>query len=128
MPLDALKDVTQNVQSHLKSIASLADNLHRQFPDMTVILFGSRASGCAQQYSDWDLGIYSGQGITHKDYQKALRLKSDFEDDSPYFIDLVNLNHVDQAFINNISKDWIFLTGSQTDWIDLNEKYKHGKN
>lgn len=122
-PLEALKRVPENTPPSLKSIAALTDTLHQQFPHITIVLFGSRARGSATRYADWDLGIYSNQGICHKDYQQLQRIKSDFEDESPYFIDLVNLNRADDTFLENISRDWMFLTGSQTDWINLNEKY-----
>lgn len=125
-PLDALIEIsTENESSNLKPIAPLVDKLHEAFPHFTLILFGSRAKGSSQKYSDWDLGIHSREPIAHKDYQKAIRIKSDFEDDSPYFIDLVNLNEADDTFMTNISKNWMFLTGRQTDWIHLNEKYRN---
>lgn len=103
-------------------IARMVDELHARFPDVTFVLFGSRAQGTARKYSDWDLGVFCQEGISGDEYLKMRILKSDLEEESPYFIDLVNLNETSQKFLQNIFSYWIFLTGRRQDWIELNKK------
>ena len=40
----------------------------------------------------------------------------------PIFVELINLNRADPPFLKKISKDWLFLTGCQQDWIELQRK------
>lgn len=105
-----------------EAIAGVVDELHKAFPEVTFVLFGSRATGRAHKYSDWDIGVYSRQGIEHSLYIKIAIQKSDLEDNLPYFIDIINLNRADPSFLNDMAKHWVFLTGSQLDWIALQKK------
>ena len=102
-----------------QEIAPLVDQLHSEFPDITFILFGSRAKGRGRKYSDWDLGVYCKEGLSHQRYRSIVRRKEDLVENSPYLVDLVNLNNADSSFLKKISKHWVFLTGRQQDWIEL---------
>lgn len=104
------------------SIVKIVDNIHQSFPSVSVVLFGSRSRKTAKKYSDYDLGIYSDDGINHNCYNKILNLKNDLEEESPYFVDVVNLNYADSEFLKEISKSWMFLAGRQKDWISLKRK------
>lgn len=103
-------------------IAKVIDELHAKFPEATFILFGSRAQGTARKYSDWDLGVFCRKGLPHEVFCKIRRKKIEFEEKSPYFIDLINLNRGDQDFLKEVSQHWIFLTGKRQDWIELQKK------
>ncbi len=105
-----------------EKIAPAIDALHRAFPSTTFILFGSRARRTAGQYSDWDLGVYQKKGLDHKIYRSIRIAAQSLFEKTPYFVDVVNLNAAEPAFLREISKAWKFLTGSQTDWIDLERK------
>lgn len=100
-------------------IAALIDQLLDKTPEFTYVLFGSRARKSAKKYSDFDIGVYREKGIPLSDYLNLLRQRDELEDDSAFFIDLVNLNNADREFITEISKDWIFLGGKQRDWLAL---------
>lgn len=119
---EALIEKKESASPQMETLAAVVDKLHREFPEATFILFGSRAEGRARQYSDWDIGVYSRDGIAHALYRKIALRKDDLEEGLPYFIDIVNLNRADLAFLRDISKDWVFLTGSQQDWLDLQKK------
>jgi predicted nucleotidyltransferase len=105
-------------------LASLIDQLHTSFTDITFILFGSRARNAAHPYADWDVGVYCSKGLSHEGYRKIRRKTSDLAEALPFNIDIVNLNKADQAFLKEIAKDWRFLTGSLQDWLKLQEKVR----
>ncbi|OGQ26686.1 MAG: hypothetical protein A3B79_07320 [Deltaproteobacteria bacterium RIFCSPHIGHO2_02_FULL_50_15] len=105
-----------------EEMATLVDQLYSEFSQVSFLLFGSRAQGRAHKYSDWDLGLFSQQDITHRHYIKMLLRKDELTEDLPYFVDLVNLNRADPSFLRKASKHWIFLTGKQKDWMALQKK------
>lgn len=79
------------------AIASLIDELHATFPDVTLILFGSRVQGRAYKYSDWDIGVYRREGLSHQQYRRISQFTDELAEDLPFFVDVVNLNRADQA-------------------------------
>ena len=101
------------------SVAKLVDNLQTAFPRTTFILFGSRASGRARRYSDFDIGAYRQDKIETDEYLDMIALKNDLEEQCPYFIDLVNLTAADLPFLAGIRDSLVFLGGKQTDFLDL---------
>lgn len=105
-----------------EAIAPPVDRLHAEFPEVTFVLFGSRARGSGQKYSDWDLGVYSRENLFHVLYRRIVRFKDEAVEDFPFLVDLVNLNRAPPSFLKEASKGWIFLAGRQRDWIDLQRK------
>ncbi len=115
--------VEREEQSFLaEPIAALVDGLHSEFPQLTFILFGSRARGRAKKYSDWDIGVFSADVLPHSLYRRVLGRKDDLAENLPFFVDVVNLNNADSAFLKEASRHWRFLTGRQRDWIALQRK------
>lgn len=112
----------------LEPIAEIVDQLKNEFPKWTFILFGSRAKGTAHKYADWDLGVYSHKKLSHEIFRKIKRRLEEIAEGSPFLIDLTNLNKADSEFLQNISKNWIFLGGMLKDWLALNEKAAVWKN
>ncbi|MCB0318131.1 MAG: nucleotidyltransferase domain-containing protein [Bdellovibrionales bacterium] len=104
------------------SIIRIIDEIHKAFPKVSVVFFGSRAKNTSKKYSDYDLGVYSDEGIKHRCYNQILNIKDDLEQDSPYFVDVVNLNSADLSFLKEISTSWKFMAGRQKDWISLKNK------
>lgn len=121
-PTKALKQTGQTAVFKTEAIAPLIDRLHQAFPDVTFVLFGSRTRPKHHKYADWDIGVFSTEGLSHEAFLRIVFAKSELEEDSPYFIDLVNLNRAGKEFLSEISKDWMFLTGKRQDWIELNKK------
>jgi predicted nucleotidyltransferase len=119
---DAVVQLRSSVDATSTQLAPLIDAFHAQFPEVTVVLFGSRAGQRAHRYSDVDLGVYSGDGISHARFRQMLEAKSELEEASPLFIDLTNLNRADPAFLRRISRTWRFVCGWQLDWVALQEK------
>lgn len=121
-PDDILTNKIEKDLFPTEKIAPIVDRLHENFPDVTFVLFGSRARGSAAKYSDWDVGVYSSKGLTHEQYRNIAKLKDDLVENFPFFVDIVNLNRADANFLNAVRKDWIFLTGMCNDWIELQRK------
>lgn len=121
-PADILVKKIQKEISPLEKIAPIVDDLHKNFPDVTFVLFGSRARGRAGKYSDWDIGVYSAKGLVHEEYRSIVRRKEDLIENLPFFVDIVNLNRADKDFLNDAGKGWIFLTGRCNDWVELQRK------
>lgn len=117
-PTDILVEKGEKFSS-LQEIAPVVDQLHREFPEVTFVLFGSRARGRSHRYSDWDIGLFSRTGLPHPLYRKLLRRRDELVESLPLMVDLVNLNRADVSFLKNISKNWVFLTGRQQDWVEL---------
>lgn len=119
---DVVVERAEEGEHELAPIASLIDTLSREFPDVTFVLFGSRAQGRARTYSDWDIGVFSRKGLTHEEY-RAIALRADeLAEDMPFMIQVVNFNRADAAFMHEASKGWRFLAGSISDWIELERK------
>lgn len=121
-PLDIIVEKKDDSNLNIEGIADLVDALHKEFPDITFILFGSRVEGRASKYSDWDIGVFSSLGIEHATYRKIIQKKDEIAENSPYFIDIVNLNRAEPDFLQKISKHWLFLTGCVKDWLYLCRK------
>lgn len=111
-----------NDPSSLDFISSVIDQLHTEFPHVTFVLFGSRVRGKSHRYSDWDIGVFSKDGLPHPLYRKMLRRKGELTEDLPFLIDLINLNRADFSFLQKASQGWKFLTGRLSDWCDLQKK------
>lgn len=126
-PADVLIQKKQQVGNPLSPIASLVDRLQCRFPEVAFVLFGSRARNTARPYSDWDLGVYCRDGISHEHYRAMRSEKEDWEEQSPYMIDVTNLNLADEDFLRSASRGWIFLGGNLGSWLALNQKVAYEK-
>ena len=122
---DVLIDKKEDESAPDDVIAPLIDPLHAEFPGVTIVLFGSRTQKRAHKYSDWDIGVFSGGGLSHSDYLKIRKRAGDMAEDLPYFVDLVNLNRADGPFLAAISRSWRFLTGKLGDWAELQRRAKN---
>jgi predicted nucleotidyltransferase len=121
-PLELIEKTKKNPQ--IREIAPLIDLLHARFPQVTFVLFGSRAKGKEKKFSDWDIGFYSSQTISHRQHLDLLKLKSEWLEESGLIVDvdLVNLNRADSDFLSVCQNDLVFLTGKIGDWQMLKEK------
>ena len=119
-PGEALVDIRSDTYDNVISkIMPLVDNLCKARPGMTVFLFGSRAKGSAAKYSDFDLGLYSSSGIAHKEFLELVKIKDDYEENLPFFVDLVNFTSAKTTFLQSILNDLVLLAGTRTDFFKL---------
>ena len=67
-------------------------------------IFGSRARGVFKEYSDVDIAVdCAGEKA---DNSVIVKIKSDFENSTfPYEVDVVDLNSLDEGFLNIIKDD-----------------------
>jgi predicted nucleotidyltransferase len=107
-------------------INPLVLSIHKLYPDISIFLFGSRARGKARKYSDFDLGVYSNNGISLEDYLEMIEVKEQYEEESPYKIDCINLNNADRDFLVSIESELRMLVGFESDLIILRGK-AHGE-
>lgn len=121
-PADIIIRKREEQTSPLAQIAPLIDALQKSFPEITFVLFGSRAKGAAQKYSDWDIGVYLSQGIAHDVYRRIVRQGKELAESAPYAIDIVNLSRADEPFLREASRGWQFLGGSLEGWCALQRK------
>jgi len=98
------------------NVAKIVDQLHKCFPIMAFVLFGSRARGRYKKYSDWDIGFFSYQKVTHQTHLDVLKKLDDLTENITEDIELVNLNQADQDFLMANRDDFVFLTGSLVGW------------
>ncbi len=83
-------DLTKPYLTELKKILS------QNIPNMKVIVFGSRVSGKARQYSDIDLVIIGDNKI---DWRVIENLKDAFsESNLPYMVDIVDWHAISEEF------------------------------
>ncbi len=124
-PADILVQKSGPKHHPLSAIAPLADLLQQQFPQVALVLFGSRVRNTARPYSDWDVGVYAQSGISHDQYRQMQKTKEEWEESSPYMVDVTNLNRADRDFLESASRGWIFLGGNLGSWLALHQKVKH---
>ena len=105
-----------------EAIAGLVDRLHGECPQITFVLFGSRAQKRASKYSDWDIGVFSREGIPHTLYRKLVKRAGDLAEKFPFFVDVVNLNRAENQFLTQAAAHWSLLAGRQQDWIELQRR------
>ncbi|MBI2083763.1 MAG: nucleotidyltransferase domain-containing protein [Deltaproteobacteria bacterium] len=118
-PSEVLTEKKKEDSQSFQKIAAVVDQLHQEFPTITFVLFGSRTQKRAHRYSDWDIGAFSKKGLPHPIYRKLLRRKDELVESLPVMIDLINLNRAPITFLQEISKNWLFLSGNQLDWLEL---------
>ena len=105
-----------------EAIAGLVDQLHGECPQITFVLFGSWAQKKASKYSDWDIGVFSRDGISHPLYRKLVKRAGDLAENLPFVVDVVNLNRAENQFLTQAAAHWSFLAGRQQDWIALQRR------
>jgi uncharacterized protein len=115
-PSEALVIKTEVPASPWQPIAALVTALFEEFPDLTFVLFGSRAKGKARKYSDFDLGVYSSAKIATARFLKITQRKEDHAENLPFSVDLVNLTQAEESFVRSIGTDAILLAGNRCLW------------
>ncbi|RIL10329.1 MAG: hypothetical protein DCC75_04575 [Proteobacteria bacterium] len=126
-PATAFKKQQPAVADAWAPIAEVLDKLQKRYPDIAFVLFGSRATGSARKYSDFDIGVYKLKELGFEQYLQMVQLKDQLAENSPYIIDLVNLNSADEEFLRSIMLESRFITGSTLAWLELSNKFRQAK-
>src|SRR3989338_4929904 len=102
---------------HGEELRPVIGPLIRQDKKIAVVLIGSRASGKAKYYSDWDLGIVRyPEPITGIEYLQFKNKVEEMTDNLVRSVDLVNLNQAPAWFLEGLSSI-IFLDGNRETYI-----------
>ena len=121
-PEDILIQKEKPLLNKLEPISKIMEELQKKFPQVTFVLFGSRTKSKTHQYADWDIGVFSTEGLPNDYYRQIKRSAEEAAEYLPYMIDLTNLNRADPDFLKRASKGWLFLGGKLKDWMLLNQK------
>ncbi|MBI4125528.1 MAG: nucleotidyltransferase domain-containing protein [Deltaproteobacteria bacterium] len=124
-PYEILRKKDPPTIKRLEPIADIIDQLERKFPHITFVLFGSRTRPRHHPYADWDIGVFSVEGIPHALYRQIKRELGERTENFPYPMDLTNLNRADREFLQNAARGWVFLGGRLKDWVILNQRTLH---
>lgn len=109
--------VSENKVPLVGEISPLVSTLVKRLPDLAVGLFGSRVTGRAKEYSDWDLGVTRGsQGISGREYLSLKDVLEDVSEDLPRSVDLMNLDQAPLWFFRDIDYEPLFLGGNEKSW------------
>lgn len=72
-----------------------------------VFVFGSRASGNNQEFSDLDIGYVSTSPINNS---LIVKIKDELEDsDLPIKVDLVNVDDIPESFMSSVTRTRVNL-------------------
>lgn len=121
-PSDLIKKTPSPQLPRVAPIAPIIDTLVSEFPAVTFILFGSRATGKNRKYSDWDIGVTKKGVLDHEEHRKISIRCDDLTEDFPYFVQIVNLDRADRDFLRCASQGWKFLAGHLENWVDLHKR------
>ena len=91
-------------------IIKLVEELHRNFssnyPELSVLLFGSRAKGKARKFSDYDLGVTAGsKTISSRDFLAMKELILNQSDNFAWKVDLANLDQAPTWFLSDLGSE-----------------------
>jgi len=104
------------------AIMPLVEKIHKKHPTVSIFLFGSRARGRARRYSDFDLGVYSRDGVPLAEFLQILEEKETFEEAAPQRIDCVNLSNATTDFLQEIGPDLRLLAGFERDRLAIKRR------
>lgn len=81
----------------------IKSTVRSELKNAEIFIFGSRVQGKSKPYSDVDIALKSTEEIP---FEKILMLKVKFEESTfPYKVDIVDLNTLDENFLNIIQSD-----------------------
>lgn len=81
--------------------------LQRHLTGRPVFAFGSRVRGNSRRRSDLDLAVGGSEPISLSLFTE---MKTDFsESDLPIFVDVLDLNAVDEGFLKRIQQDFVAI-------------------
>lgn len=95
----------KNLDLETKYINFIKNTILSVLSNVEIFIFGSRTQGKALEYSDIDIALRCDSEI---DINKILQLKSKFSNSTfPYKVDIVDLNSVDEKFLEIIKNDLV---------------------
>ena len=94
-------------------VRDLWGSFRAQEPETAFFLFGSRACGKSQAFSDYDIGVTAGsKGLVSDVFLEMKEYLSQTVDDLPIKVDLVNFDIAPIWFLSKFNGDICFICGS----------------
>ncbi|MBA3065299.1 MAG: hypothetical protein CVU78_07335 [Elusimicrobia bacterium HGW-Elusimicrobia-2] len=85
--------------------------LRKNIPDLEVRAFGSRVTGTAKDYSDFDLAIVGKEKLFDKTFYA---LKENFEEsDLPFRVDVLDWSRISKEFKKVIEKQYEIIQNAK---------------
>jgi len=104
-PLELIQPTSLSGRESMSEISEVVGALISRDKGLAVILLGSRASGRAKRYSDWDLGLFRyPEPISGREFLRLKGEVSDLTENLPRFVDLVNLHQAPPWFLGELGK------------------------
>ncbi len=83
----------------------LIEIIEKHLPNAAIYLYGSRACGNAQECSDVDIALDTGEII---DREIIYKIMDDLEESKiPFFVDITDVNNISEKFKSGIEKEWV---------------------
>ena len=102
-----MSDPARRIDLRTDHLALIRNILRKHIPDREVVVFGSRATWTAREYSDLDLAVCGSKPLT-VDTRSALAEELG-ESDLPFKVDIVDWARIDGSFRDIIRRDGIAL-------------------
>ncbi len=84
-----------------KYVSFIKETIGSVLPNAEIFIYGSRTQGKAREYSDVDIALKG-----NIPFDSLLNVKTLFENSVfPYKVDIVDLNSLDEGFLNIIKDD-----------------------
>jgi len=116
---DAFHLKTEKQNSIQKKISPIIESLVLKYPELSIVLFGSRARGTERKYSDVDLGIISKDILSLNQWSDIRNIVDAKAEDLPFMIDVVDLKRADQKFLDSAKQGMKFLGGNPANYYSL---------
>ena len=115
-PLELIQSklTTSSPVKDIQHIVPIIDYLKKTEANLAIYLIGSRASGKARAYSDWDIGIFCyPEKLPAKKFFRLKNAVEEISESTPHKVDLINLNNAPIWFLQSITEDKLWLTGNE---------------
>lgn len=107
-----IKHQSSDAEAVDKAIRKIAAAIVSAYPNIAVILFGSRTKGKQRKYSDIDIGVLADKTLPLDTFSSLKEIVETTGEDLPYKIDLVDLGRADREFLKALAPSARFIGGN----------------
>lgn len=114
-PLALLTPASGKDFSHIREVADLCcKEFGANLPGLAIFLFGSRAKGTAKKFSDYDLGVTTGEiSLAGALFLRIREFILQRVDDLPVKVDVLNFDAAPASFLLDFDNKMIVIAGNQ---------------
>lgn len=118
LDIDPVECLVKHRRDNAPSIEEVASSVfaeyQKNFPDLCLFLFGSRATGKAKEFSDYDIGMTGGRhpigGLDFLRIQESILERCD---NMPFKVDVLNFDSAPTNFLIDFDSPLLLLAGSK---------------